>query len=202
MPSPAYFVDAMPDANNAQFGTPYRLDVPRYFMLPRSAIGLQSNKLLRVVDGKYSCVDSSHVVGDRGVSLNDRYFAQQRVQRDNDASLRRVKYANDGSVIRTPAPLLPFVPLLAQQTPSTRLTALNPTMTDNDDDAEGETLAENLFRRAKEFNERLRSSPHDIDCWLAFASFQEQFVGAHGRPAPGAADDKRIAVLQVINIGV
>lgn len=195
MPSPAYFIDESPDANNAQFGTPYRLDVPRYFMLPRSAIGLRSNKVLRVVDGKYSCVSAS-TYGDRVMAPNERYFAQQRVQRDSDASLRRVKYANDGSVLRTPAPLLPFVPL-ARQTPSIRSTALNPATTDSDDEAEGETLSENLFRRAKQFNEHLRKQPHDIEQWLAFAAFQEQFVAAHGRPAPGAADDKRIAVLQV-----
>jgi hypothetical protein len=45
-------------------------------------------------------------------------------------------------------------------------------------------------------NRHLRANPHDIDKWIEFAAFQERFVTIGGRAAPGAADDKRIAVLQ------
>jgi hypothetical protein len=194
VPSPAYFVDVSRDPNNVLFGRPYRLDVPRYYMAARSARGLPPRVVLRVVDGAYVGVQAD-ASGDTARG-GERYFGAQRVARDSDASLRRVKYATDGSVLRAPAPLLPFVPV-GRQRASARSTAANPTSADSDDEAEGETLSELLFRRAKEFNERLRANPHDIDGWLAFAAFQDQFVAVQGRPPPGAADEKRISIFQV-----
>jgi hypothetical protein len=194
MPTPAYFADVSRDLNNVQFGSPHRTDIARYYMAPRSALGLPPNHTLRTVDGKYVIVDASTTNDTAPIAA--RYYSAARLQRDQSAELRRVRYARDGSVLRTPAPLLAYMPLAKAGT-STRSTAMTLASADSDDEAAGETLSEMVFRRAKEYNEHLRAHPHDVDAWLAFAAFQEQFVSAHGRPAPGAVDDKRIAVLQV-----
>lgn len=167
-------------------------------MAPRIARGLPSRVALRIVDGRY-VGNVGDVHGDVAARASERYFGAQRVARDNDAALRRVTRANDESSDRRAAPTTAatFVPLSrGAGAPSARSTAANPASADSDDEAEGETLAESAFRRAKQFNERLRVAPHDVDQWLAFAAFQERFVAAQGRPAPGAVDDKRIAVLQ------
>jgi hypothetical protein len=188
-PEPAWFLDARPDADNARYGHPYRLDVPVHRLNARWARGVPPRLHLRVANGAYT-LDPAEA--DRSL-VTARYFGDKHVAVSRDKSLRRVMRGASGAQLHAPLPLASFVPLaLTTSTSATAMTAAGET-----DEVDGETLQEHMFRRAKQYNERLRQTPHDVALWLEFAAFQEQFVLAQSDASDAAAvDDKRIAILE------
>jgi hypothetical protein len=188
-PEPAFFVDGRPDADNVRFGHPYRLHVPAHRLNARIVRGLPSGLFLRAADGAYKLVDSH----DSNVAAAPaRYFGDKHVATSLDRTNKRVIRGATDAEVRAPLPLLPHMPLA---TTNMRSTAMTPAGVA--DEGEGETVQEHMFRRARQYNERLRSSPHDIALWLEFAAFQDQFLRAQAdRVDIASIDDKRIAVLE------
>jgi hypothetical protein len=191
-PEPAYFIDGRPDPDNVRFGHPYRMHVPVHRLNARAARGLPPALFLRANDGAYKLVDAH----DSNVAKAPaRYFGDKHVAVALDRTNKRVirGASSAAEALRAPLPLVAFVPLA---TTNSRTTAMTPAGAA--DEVEGETLQEHMFRRARQFNERLRATPHDVALWLEFAAFQEPFLRAQSDRVvdSGAIDDKRIAVLE------
>jgi hypothetical protein len=190
-PDVAYFIDGRPDPDNVRFGHPYRMHVPVHRLNARVARGLPPALFLRANDGAYKLVDS---LDSNVAKAPARYFGNKHVAVSLDRANKRVIRGATGSAeaLRAPLPLVAFVPLATTNSLTTAMTPAGAA-----DEAEGETLQEHMFRRARQFNERLRITPHDVALWLEFAAFQEPFLRAQSdRVDGGAIDDKRIAVLE------
>lgn len=66
---------------------------------------------------------------------------------------------------------------------------------ETEQEAEGENFEEYIFRRTKEFNEKTRHNPKDIELWLSFVKFQDESFKMQRRKNPTAITEKKLAIL-------
>lgn len=153
-----YRIDATGDRNNLVFGYLYRGDIPRYSM-KRFCLGLRP--------------------GERLTFTKSMGYA---IGRNDDASAAQiVRYTK-------PKNLPPAIPAWRRKREEEEMdedgdrfkSAKNFVAIDVSSDSEGEAdeeevLEDYLTRRSKEFNQRLQQRPKDVQLWLEFIAFQDEY---------------------------
>lgn len=63
---------------------------------------------------------------------------------------------------------------------------------------EGESFEDSLLRRTREFNELVRTRPQDLQGWLDFAAFQDEFLKLGRKREAVQAIDKKLAIYEKV----
>jgi hypothetical protein len=63
---------------------------------------------------------------------------------------------------------------------------------------EGESFEDSLLRRTREFNELIRTRPQDLQGWLDFAAFQDEFLKLGRKREAVQAIDKKLAIYEKV----
>lgn len=63
---------------------------------------------------------------------------------------------------------------------------------------EGESFEDSLLRRTREFNELTRTRPQDLQAWLDFAAFQDEFLKVGRKKEVVQALDKKLAIYEKV----
>eukprot|EP01116_Phalansterium_solitarium_P009220 TRINITY_DN23282_c0_g1_i1.p1 TRINITY_DN23282_c0_g1~~TRINITY_DN23282_c0_g1_i1.p1 ORF type:complete len:453 (+),score=167.39 TRINITY_DN23282_c0_g1_i1:157-1515(+) len=183
-----YEVDFKGDQENLLYGALYRLNVPIYYRR-RRCMGLGRDEGITFDKAGYTIFR----LGDRSrADKVVRYTSRKHMAKEFDPEYKRLHLDRPAEVsvsIRfddQPA----FVPLITKK----------PRPLDDDEEAveEGESHEQYLQRRAGELNQFTREHPHDIDAWLEFVRFQDDYVqlGRRAQVNKAALIEKKIAIFE------
>jgi hypothetical protein len=115
-----------------------------------------------------------------------RYFKGQLLKKLDDIQLKRIHYKNDGI-----ASLDDFIPLNGNQ----ENTFFNFQEMEHES-LEGESFEEYIYRKTKEFNITIQKEPNNIENWLNFIKFQDEFAKLQKRQNWTAISEKKIAIYE------
>lgn len=64
------------------------------------------------------------------------------------------------------------------------------------EEGEGQTFAEYIYEKTRDFNRRTREDPHDVELWFRFLDFQDESVPLHRSGSAAPVLEKKIAILE------
>jgi hypothetical protein len=192
------WVDRAGDRANADYGHPFKLDVPAYRVARRIFAPLAPPGRRGASGG--AGAPSWHVEREAGAPRAVRALAWRYLRSANLAALRDRRALRIDMSRRTRAPQHPaavamrnaadVLPLPPVDSGTSVVRANGAGGADV-----GESMEEALGRRTRAFNLRTRERPGDAEAWLAFAAFQHEFLRLQARRALPAVLEKKAAIL-------
>eukprot|EP00736_Rhodelphis_marinus_P013431 Rmarinus@m.19701 len=125
----------------------------------------------------------------RGVSRTDRYFARKNAARLRSSRLKVLRVSR-----------LPILPYTGEDLIPIYLASNNTPRCDGGVDA-GESLEDALMQKTRGHNEKVFREPSNVDAWVDFVKFQDEYLRLHHRRFQGRAGrafvmEKKLAILE------
>eukprot|EP01080_Neovahlkampfia_damariscottae_P010072 gene10072-2493_t len=194
-------IDTKGDANNLVFEQPYRTDIPKYLRFnstnPHLHDVLKWKEITKKMNTNQLVYRNGRFIGhvkneeEDDLQPESRYFKGKILKVLDDVQLKRIHYKNDT------APLDEYIPL-TRPTESTRFFRVvqDSNLEEEEDSFEGESFEEYIFRKTKEFNTSIQKEPKNIETWLNFVKFQDEYLKLQKRKNYTTISEKKILIYE------
>lgn len=172
-----YFFDLIGDPNNLIFAGLYRLDIPNYKRRPLG-IGLLQRERLKIKKNGYSL----EKISDNKSSKKKRYCSPAQMLKEKDSEAKRLFFLSRQD--KDQKMLENYIPLQSEEIQAT-----------NDEKRE-ESYEEYLLRKNKEFNEQTQEEPYNIDLWIDFIFFQDEYLTIGKKQTKLGIIEKKISIYE------
>ncbi|KAJ6340463.1 hypothetical protein OIU77_008259 [Salix suchowensis] len=176
-----YYFDTHGDRDNLVYGTPYRMDVPRYKPYNSKKLDFQGLYLLNK-RGRGFDRDGDIDALDTQLKSGGRYWSSKYAAVERHKNLKRLR------VLARKKPRIWICLMMVVIIPGSDL---------KDCLVVEESWEDEVLRKTREFNKLTREHPHDEKIWLDFAEFQDKVSSM--QPQKGARLqmlEKKISVLE------
>lgn len=174
-----FFFDRVGDQNNIFFGSIYKHDVPTYRKPKGVCLGLPASEGITVnKKGMYEVFKRRS----KDASQSLRYTNTRFTHLENDLEFKRLTLTHPESKEKWVSE--DFVVVERDEAK------------EEEEELQGESLDDFLTKKTREFNQQTREHPENIDLWLKFIEFQDEFFKLGKKQTKGLIIEKKISIYE------